>query len=243
MIAWFCRWRERQFRQSIDLGRIESIGIMTTHRVHQRIKNLFYSKDFFFTDAQEVVVIGRPLDDRRGGVFEAGCFIDNHRRITWSGDDRLLAALHRSPGYGRSTSHAQQSNTTMSEDCRRSLKRWLFDNRDQIFQTSRLVDRPVKAANPFAGNPGTTRVRIHDHRVSSGDHVHNVSGQCRQRMRHWGDCADDTKRSVFGDRQPVVTADGIRPHELDTWHKLDDLELFDLMIESTDLGLFKFQPT
>ena len=40
----------------------------------------------------------------------------------------------------------------------------------------------------------------------------------------------------------MVAADSVGPHEFDTGNKFDDLQLFDLVIDPPDLGLFIFKP-
>ena len=131
----------------------------------------------------------------------------------------------------------------MSEDGGRRFQCRLFDDRHQIFQTGRLVDGSVESADPFTGDPGTTWMRIHDHRVPTSNHVDDIARQCRQRMGHRSDRADYSERSVLGDRQPVIATDGVCPKIFHARYKLDDFQLFDLVIESTDLGLFELQST
>ena len=54
--------------------------------------------------------------------------------------------------------------------------------------------------------------------------------------------ADHAEGSVFGDGQTVVAAHGVALEKLDPRHELNDLELFNLVIEAADLRLFKLHP-
>ena len=175
VIARLRRRRERQFREGIDLAVVQAVSPVSRHRVHELIEDRLDREDLLLADAEQVVVVGRPFYDGGRRVFEARRFIDDHGGITRSGDDGLLAALHRGASDRRATRHAQQFDSAMREDFCGGLQRWLLDDRDQVFEAGRFEDRLVEAAHPFAGDTGTTRMRVHDERVSPSDHVDHVA--------------------------------------------------------------------
>ncbi len=62
----------------------------------------------------------------------------------------------------------------MSEDLCGRIERRLLDDRHEILETGHLVNRPIEPPDSFAGDAGTTRVRVHNQRVPRRDHVHDV---------------------------------------------------------------------
>ena len=60
-------------------------------------------------------------------------------------------------------------------------------------------------------------------------------------MRDRRDRADDAERGVLDDRQAVVTAENLAPHELDARSSLaQGLEFFDFVLEAANLGFLEF---
>ena len=57
------------------------------------VEHLADDEDFFLGDAEQIVVVGGPLDDRPGGAVQVGRFVDDDRRIARPGHDRPLARL------------------------------------------------------------------------------------------------------------------------------------------------------
>src|SRR5262249_12838513 len=83
-------------------------------------------------------------------------------------------------------------------------------------------------------------MRITDNRGSAGQHVDDVAGQRRQRMRDRRDDADDAERSELGERDAVFPAERLSLEELDARRLLaNDAHLFDLVIQPADLCLFQ----
>ena len=128
----------------------------------------------------------------------------------------------------------------MLEDFVRRFDGRVTDDRHQVVNTDGFVDRLVETSHTFAGDARTTGMRIHDDRVSGSDHVHEVRGQSRQRVRDRSDRSDDSERSILGDGQAVVAGDGVALEVLDAWHSFDDLQLFDLVIKPPDLRFSQF---
>ena len=241
VIARLRRRSEREFREGRNFAVVQPKSPVTRQRVHELIEDRLDGEDFLLTDAEEVVVVGGTLHDRGGCVFQARRFVNDHGRVARSGDDGLLAALHRGASDCGSARHTQQFDLAMTEDRGGGFERGLLDDRDQVFESGRFEDRLVEAAHPFAGDASTTRMRVHNERVSARDHVDHVARQRRQRMRHRSDRTDDPERRVLGDAQPVIATHRVSPHELNTRDELDDLELLDLVIEPSDLRLLEFE--
>ena len=60
-------------------------------------------------------------------------------------------------------------------------------------------------------------------------------------MGHGGDRTNHAEGRVFDDCQAVVAAKNLAAHELDAWRPLAErFEFFDLVLETTDFGLFHF---
>ena len=59
-------------------------------------------------------------------------------------------------------------------------------------------------------------------------------------MRAWRDCANDTERRVFFQRNAVVAAARVGAEPVHPWHQFDQTQLGDLVVETADLGFFKF---
>src|SRR5205807_3541704 len=77
-------------------------------------------------------------------------------------------------------------------------------------------------------------------RVTRRQHVDGVAGQRRQRVRHGRDDADHSEWGVLLERYAVLAAEGVGLEELDAGDAVgDDLQLFDLVDEPADLGLFQ----
>ena len=89
---------------------------MATDGIHQLIEDRFDSEDFFLTNAQQVVVVGRSGDDRPGSVIDVSSFVDNDWRVARTSDDRSFVAGQSCSRDLRSTGHAQQFHTTVLED-------------------------------------------------------------------------------------------------------------------------------
>jgi hypothetical protein len=70
------------------------------------VENRFHDEHFLLSNTQQVVVVCRALDDATGRSIEVGRFIDNYRRVAWTGDNRSLAAIQRSPRDGWAASNA-----------------------------------------------------------------------------------------------------------------------------------------
>ena len=64
---------------------------------------------------------------------------------------------------------------------------------------------------------------IEDHRISSGDYIDNITCQSRDGMSGWRDRAHYTKRGVFLQSNPMISAARIGSYPVDARHKLDDL--------------------
>ena len=91
----------------IDLRRVEAISAVAADGLEQPVEDLLDGEDFLFADAEQVVVVGGPLDDRAGGVFQVGRFVDDDRRIARAGDDRPFlarSAARATPGPPVTTS-------------------------------------------------------------------------------------------------------------------------------------------
>src|SRR5262249_58241957 len=56
------------------------------------------------------------------------------------------------------------------------------------------------------------------------------------------DSTDHSKRGVFLQSDPMISAMTVRPKPIYARDQLDDLELVDLMIKPADLGLFQLGP-
>ncbi len=130
----------------------------------------------------------------------------------------------------------------MLEDLAGRFERRLFDDGEQVFQSGRLVNRPVEAANAFAGDPCPGRMRIEDDRVARRDHADDIAGQRGERVGDRRDGADHAERGILGHREAVVAAGGVALEELDSRHKFDDLQFLDFVVEAADLRLLELEP-
>ena len=242
MPARFFRRTECQLSELIDLLSIKTVSTVAADGIHQRIEDAVDGEDFLLTDAEQVVVVGCPFDDRSGRVFDVGCFVHHDRRITGTGDDGPLVAGQSSPGDSGAAGDNQQTDPAVPEDRLGRFQSRFFDDGHQVLQPGGFVNRLVKSANSLASDSLSGRMRVEHDRIACRQHADDVAGQRGERMRHRSNGSDDAERSIFGDRQTVVTAHRVASERFDTGNQLDDLQLFNLMIQPADLGFFQFQP-
>ncbi len=132
----------------------------------------------------------------------------------------------------------------MVEDRLGAVERRLFDDRDQTVDADGLVDRLVEKLRAFASDPGGAGMRIEHDGIAGCEHVDDVPGQRRQRMRDRRDRPDDAEGGVLVQGDAVATAEGIGTQRLDARHALGtDYELVDLVFQPADLGLFQLLTT
>ena len=224
-------------RQAIDLGLIESDRTGTAHCIHHRIEDAVDDEDFFFGDAQQVVIVRGTLDDASGGQIQIGGFIDDHRWIAWSGDDGAFAAVEGSAGNGRSTRHADQSDLAMLEELLCRFECWLADQADAIVDPDFGSDRLVESAHTLGSYLASARVRIDHQGIPTGDHADGIAGDRRERVGHRGNRSDDAEGSVFDDGQAAISAVAFGSEEFDPGGLFTEgFELCDFVFKSSDLG-------
>ena len=150
-----------------------------------------------------------------------------------------LPLLHRRPGDGRPAGDADQVDAAMLEDRVGRFERRLGDDADQVVDAQVAVDRLVEAPHAFGRDALAAGMRVDDQRVAAGDHADRVAGDRGQRVRDRRDRADHAERGVLDDRQAVIAAEHFAAQELDARRPLAErLELFDLVLQPADLGLF-----
>src|SRR5882672_11046841 len=101
---------------------------MSRHGLHELVENGSDRKDLFLPDAQQIVVVSGPGDDRAGGVVQVRGFIYHYRGITRSGDNSALGTSKSSTAHRRPTRHAQEPNVMVIEDRLSRLQGGLVDN-------------------------------------------------------------------------------------------------------------------
>src|SRR5260370_4215956 len=98
---------------------------MSRHHFHKLVENGSDRKDLFLPNAEQIVVISGPGDDRACGVVQVRGFIYHYRGITRSGDNSALGTSKSSAAHGRPTRHAQEPNVMVTEYYRSRLHRGL----------------------------------------------------------------------------------------------------------------------
>ncbi len=228
-------------RQAIDLLAVELDGAGAFHGGHHGIEDRVDDEDFFFSDAEKVVVVSGTLDDAAGSSIEIGGFVDDDRWITWACDDRTFTTIQCRTSYGWSTRYADQSDLAMLEKIVGCIQGGLFDQADQVIDPEFLMDGLIESLDPFGGHLLAAWMRIHDNRVATGDHADRVAVIVGREWGNGSNGADDSERSMFDDRKSMITAEGFGAKELNTRSSLAErLELFDFVLKSADLGLIHF---
>ncbi|GIT28358.1 MAG: hypothetical protein Ct9H300mP1_04040 [Planctomycetaceae bacterium] len=95
--------------------RSEPVAPVVRDGLHQRIEDRFDREDLLLTDTQQVVVVGRPLDDRGGGIVQVGGLIDQNRGISRAGHDGPFATGQRGPSHSRTAGDHQQPHPRCSK--------------------------------------------------------------------------------------------------------------------------------
>jgi hypothetical protein len=226
-------------RQAIDLGLIESDRTGTAHCIHHCIEDAVDDEDFFFGDAQQVVIVRGTLDDASGGQIQIGGFIDDDGWVAWSGDHGAFAAVEGSSGNGRSARHADQSDLAMFEELLCRFECRLTYQADAIVDADFRSDRLVESANTLRSYLASARVRIDHKGIPTGDHADGVAGDRREGVGHRGDRSDDAERSMFDDGQAAISAVAFGSEEFDPGSLFAErFELCDFVFKPSDLGFF-----
>ncbi len=162
--------------QSIDFGGLESHSTSAGHCIHHRVENAIDDEDFFFGDAQKVIVVGRALDDATRCEVEVCCFVDDDRWVSWSGDDGSFTAIERGAGHRRSTGDADQSDFAMFEELLCGFEGWFADEADDIIDADLSANGFVEASHTFGGDLASAWVRVYHEGVATCDHTYGVTG-------------------------------------------------------------------
>ena len=82
---------DRVLRERFDLAGVQPHRAGPLHRLQHAVENAGDNENFFFGDAQQIVVVGPAANNASGGVVEIGRFIDDNGWIARTGDDCPLA--------------------------------------------------------------------------------------------------------------------------------------------------------
>ncbi len=198
-------------------------------------------EDFFFSDAEQIVVVCTALDDAARRAIEIGRLVHHNRRISGASDNSALARLQRGFCDSRPAGNTNQLDAAMLEHRISAFERWFGDQTDEIINAEIVVDCLVEAAHAFGGDLLAARMGIDDERIPTGDHAHGITRDRWQRVRHRRDAADDPKRRVFNHGETVVPAKDLAAEKLDTRCLFAEcLELFDLVNKATNLCFVHF---
>src|SRR5207237_700480 len=102
------------------------------------------------------------------------------------------------------------------------LQRRLLDDGNEVVDADGFVDGLVEESRALAGDLRPTGMRVTDQGIAGREHVDDVAGQGRQRVRHRRDDPNDAEGGVFLDRNAVLTAEGVRAEELDAGDAIGD---------------------
>src|SRR5262249_1622608 len=180
-----------------------------------------------------------PNDGARGS-FQVGGFINDYRRVARTSDNGALRTAQRRSANRRATGDTQQPNLAMSKDRLRGFQRGSGDDREQVIDTDRLVNRLVDQLPPPASNASPAGMRIADKGIAGRKHVDGIPRQRWQGMGNGRDYADDTERSIFDEGNAVLTRIGLRSQKLDARNLLANHDqLLDLVLTPAAPGLLQ----
>ena len=123
------------------------------------------------------------------------------------------------------------------------LEAGLLDDARDVFDASLTANGFVECAHGHGGAFGGRGMRVEDDGVSRRDDIDDVAADCGNRVCGRGDGTYDAEGRVFFEHDAVIAAHGIRSKPFDAGHQFNNLQLFDLVIQSTDLRLFKLDAT
>src|ERR1043166_849591 len=207
---------------------------------HEFIGDAFKRENFLLTDTQQVVIVRATLNDQPRGAFHARGIVHKHWRVARAGANRALAELHGSLHHARTARYADQPDYFVKAHGLDRFEGRLLDNRDQILNAGLSFDGFVVFADGHRSAFRGGRMSVEDDAVASRDDVNYVTAQRRYGMSRGRDSRNDTKGSVFLERYAVVATASVRAQPFNAGHKLDDLQLLDLMIEPPNFRFFQF---
>ena len=238
----FADVRDRFFRESRDLVGGETVGAGAFHGVHHRVEDLIHDENLFFGQAEQIIVVGRAVNDRFGGTIQIGRFVHDHRRVSRAGDDRAFLLAEGHTTHSRAARHVDQIHERMREEFLDVLDLRLGQDRHQIVDPDRLVDRLVEHLDAQRRDFLPARVGAEHDRVAGGDHVDRVARDRRQRVRDRGNRRNDAVRGVLNDRQTVIAAPALALEEFNPGgHAANARLLLDFVVEPADFRFLHFQ--
>ena len=233
------REHKRGLRKRVELRPVEPHCRVLFQCGHECIGNTVQHENLLLANAEQVVVVGGALHHTSRGAVDVGGGVHEHRRVARPGADGALAGLHRRVHHARPTGHAEQAHVFVRAHLAKRLECRLLDDGGDVLDADGTMDRLVKFAHRHRSAAAGRRVGVEHDRVAGGNNVDDVAGQGRDRVGRGRHRTDDAERCVFLERNAVVAAKPIGAQPLDPRHVADDLELFDLVIESADLRFLK----
>jgi hypothetical protein len=201
---------------------------------------LVQREHFLFADAEQIVVVGRALDDGAGGAFHAGGVIHQHGRVARAGADGAFARLHGRLDHAGAAGDAQQPDVLIGAQRLERIQRRMLDDAAKVFDAGFARDGLIVGANGQRRATRGGRMRVENHGVAGRHHVDDVAAERGNGMGRGRDRADDAKRRVFLQRDAVIAAAAVGPEPFDAGNVLDDLQLFDFVIEPADFRFLQF---
>ena len=208
--------------------------------LHQLVRDLVEDENLFLADAQKIVVKRRAGNNRLRRARQATGVVHQNRRIARPRAYGAFAGLHCRFHYHRPASDEQQAGVFVFAEVIERIQRRLLDDARDVLDTGLAINRLVVGADRNRRTFGCAGMRIEDNGISRRANVHDVAAQRGNGMGAGRDRANDAERRVFFERDAVVATARVRPQPVHAGHQLDDLQLRDLVIEPTNLGLIKF---
>ncbi len=225
--------------EGLDFAGVQPHGPGPFHGLQHLVEHLVDHKDFFFGDAEQVIVVGTALDDGASGPVQVGRFVDHHRGIAGTGDDGPFAAVQRRSSHGGAAGNADHFDAAVSENGVGRFQGRFRDHADQVVDPQIAVDRLVEPPHPLGRHSFATGMRVDHQRITARDHADRIAGQRGQGVGDGGDAADHAKRSVFDDRQPMIAAEHLGIQKLHPRCPLAQrLQFLDLVLQPPDFRFF-----
>ena len=153
--------------QGLDLAGREPHGAGPLHGGQHGVEHLLDDEHFLLGDAQQVVVVGGALDDRRGRRGRGRPFRRPRRADCPARRRSPACLLHGRAGDGRPAGDADQLHVAVLEDRVGRLQRRLGDHADQVVDAQVAVDGLVEPADALGRHAPAAGMRIDHQRVAA----------------------------------------------------------------------------
>ena len=234
---------ESRLGKTCELCSVEFHGGVLSQPLHQLVRHAFEHEHLFLADTEEIVIKRSTRNNRFRRTRRTARVVDEHGRIARAGADGALAGLHRGFDDHRAARHEQQTHVLIFAERIEGIERRLLDDAGDVLDSRLAIDRFIVSAHRYRGTFGRAWMRVEHHGIACRDDVHDVAAQRGNRMRAGRDRADDTERRVFLERDAVIATASVRAQPIHPRHELDQTEFGYLVVEATNLRLFKFNST